>query len=106
MKHLIVSLTIGACLLLPSAGMGQSVTKNPPSKQPGTNAGVNCGTATGPNTPGNAAMAQGAPFNSLTPGTAGGVYANVFNGGGSSLNSNNLSATSQYDIACANTQAP
>ena len=103
MKHLIVSLTVGACLLDSSDGMtraGQTGTKTPPSHQPGTNAGVNCNTSTGQNTPGNAAtMSPGAPFNSN--GTSGGVYANVSNGGGSSLNSNNLSATSQYDIACA-----
>jgi Na+/H+ antiporter NhaD/arsenite permease-like protein len=102
MKHLIVSLTIGACLLVPSAGMtlaGQAGTKAPVTKQPGTNAGVNCTTSTAANV-GSAATAQGSPFNSIS-GTAGGVYANTFNGGGSSLSSNNLSATSQYDIACA-----
>jgi hypothetical protein len=100
MKRAIASLTIGACLLVPSAGMGQTVTKTPPSHQPGTNSNVNCNTSTGPNTPGNAAtMSQGAPFSPT--GTAGGVYANAFNNGGSSLNSHNLSATSQYDIACA-----
>jgi hypothetical protein len=103
MKHLIVSLTIGACLLVPSAGMtlaGQTGTKAPVTKQPGTNAGVNCTTSAASNV-GGAAGAQGSPFNSSLPGTAGGVYANAFNGGGSSLKSNNLSATSQYDIACA-----
>jgi hypothetical protein len=49
-KHLIVSLTIGACLLLPSAGVVFA-------GQPGSGAGVHCGTATagfvtapGPNT--------------------------------------------------------
>ena len=106
MKHLIVSLTIGACLLLPSAGMtlaGQTGTKAPATKQPGTNAGVNCNPMTGPipsGLTGGAATAQGSPFNTSTGG-AGAVYANAFNGSGSSQNSNNLSATSQYDIACA-----
>jgi hypothetical protein len=101
MKRMLVSLTIGACLLLPSAGMtlaGQTGTKAPVTQQPGTNAGQNCTPTTASNV-GAAAMAQGSPFN--PSGTAGGVYANTFNGGGSSQNSNNLSATSQYDIACA-----
>lgn len=41
MKHLVVSLTIGACLLVPSAGMTLA-------GQPGTNAGQNCNLTTGP----------------------------------------------------------
>jgi hypothetical protein len=106
MKHLIVSLTIGACLLLPSAGMTLA-GKTPTTKQPGTNAGVNCGTATGPNIPGSgaptggAAMAQGSPF---ANGTSGAVYANTFNAStGGNVPSPNApsAATSQYDIACA-----
>jgi len=98
MKHLIVSLTLGACMLVPSAGMTLA------AGQPGTNAGVNCGTSTGPNIPGGptggAATAKGAPFNTSTGGTAGGVYANAFHGTGSQQTTN-PHATSQYDIACA-----
>jgi hypothetical protein len=94
MKHLIHSFAVGACLLLSSAGVTLA------AGQPGTNAGVNCGTSTGPNTPGGAASAPGSPFNSTSPGTAGGVYANAFNGSGSQATTN-PAATSQYDIACA-----
>jgi hypothetical protein len=96
MKHLIVSLTIGACLLVPSAGMTLAA-------QPGTNAGVNCGTSTGPNIPGGAGMAKGSPFNQVS-GTAGGKYANTFNvptGGHAPSPNAPVNATSQYDIACA-----
>jgi hypothetical protein len=95
-KHLIVSLTIGACLLVPSAGITLA-------GQPGTNAGVNCGTSTGPNIPGGAGMAPGSPFNSTLPGTAGGKYANTFNvptGGHAPSPNAPVNATSQYDIAC------
>jgi hypothetical protein len=45
MKHVLASLTIGACLLAPSAGAVFA-------GQPGTSAGVNCGTASAPVTPG------------------------------------------------------
>ena len=95
MKHLVVSLTIGACLLVPSAGMTLA-------GQPGTNAGQNCNLTTGPvpgGLTGGAATTSQSPFNAS--GKSGTVYANAFNNGGSSLNSHNLSATSQYDIACA-----
>ena len=105
MKHLIVSLTIGACLLVPSAGMTLA-GKTPTTKQPGTNAGVNCSTATGPNIPGGAtggaATTSQSPFN--PSGTAGGNYANTFNAStGGNVPSPNApaAATSQYDIACA-----
>jgi hypothetical protein len=94
-KHLIVSLTFGACLLVPSAGMTQ---------QPGTNAGVNCGPALNiPGGPtGGAATNTGSPF---AGGKSGAVYANAFNGSGSQ-NTTNTHATSQYDIACLKSQVP
>ena len=94
MKHLVVSLTIGACLLVPSAGMTLA-------GQPGTNAGQNCNLTTGPvpgGLTGGAATTSQSPFN--PSGKSGGVYANAFNGTGSQ-NTTNPHATSQYDIACA-----
>ena len=78
MKHVLASLTIGACLLLPSTGVVFA------TGQPGTTAGVNCGmTTTGTlATPGHAALSPGAPFNEPAPagtsptgGKAGQVYA-------------------------------
>jgi hypothetical protein len=39
------SIAIAACVVLSSAGVALAA-------QPGTNAGVNCGTSTGPNIPG------------------------------------------------------
>jgi hypothetical protein len=95
MKRVMAPLAIATCILLPSAGTAFS-------GQPGTNAGVNCGTPGATSTPGGSASAKGAPFNPM--GTAGGVYANAFNGNPPSANSP-LTATSQYDIACKNVTA-
>ena len=53
-----------------------------------------CGSATAPNTPGNAASAPGSAFN--PSGTAGTVYA-----GQQPQNSNNPASVSQYDVACS-----
>ena len=96
MKRVMAPLTIAACLLLPSAGAALA------AGQPGTNAGVNCGTGGATSTPGGSASAPGSPFNGS--GVAGGVYANAFNGSAPSAHSP-LTATSQYDIACKNVTA-
>jgi len=53
-----------------------------------------CGSATAPNTPGNAASAPGSAFN--PDGKAGSVYA-----GEQPQNSRNPKSVSQYDAACA-----
>jgi hypothetical protein len=45
-KHLIVWLSISACLLLPSAGMVFAGSGGTGTGQPGSGAGVHCGTAT------------------------------------------------------------
>jgi hypothetical protein len=108
MKHVLASLTIGACLLLPSAGVVFA------TGQPGTSAGVNCGTTSAGTlaTPGNAALSPGAPFNepapagtSLTGGKAGTVYAGSGASTGTPASPN---AVSQYDVAClqVTTQVP
>jgi len=101
MKHVLASLAIGACLLLPSGGvvLGAGKTlQTPTTKQPGTTAGFNCATATAPVEPGNAGTAPGSAFNETTPGTAGTVYAG--NGLPSLTNANSSAAVSQYDTAC------
>jgi hypothetical protein len=97
MKHVLASLTIGACLLAPSAGAVFA-------GQPGTSAGVNCGTASAPVTPGQAAASPGAPFNEPAPvgtsptgGKAGQVYAGSRPGAPTTASAN---AVSQYDVAC------
>jgi hypothetical protein len=111
----LASLTIGACLLLPSAGVVLGAgppakpAQSPTTGQPGTSAGFNCGGAgpasSGLMTPGQAASAPGAPFNEPAPvgigsgGQAGHVYAG--NDGTHSLaSSNSTAAVSQYDVAC------
>jgi hypothetical protein len=117
MKHVLASLAIGACLLLPSAGvvLGAGPTPKTPAQspttgQPGASASpsVACLHGSATMTPGQAASAPGAVFNepgTLTPagGTAGQNYA------GQpltpSLAANSTAAVSQYDIACANVTA-
>ena len=54
---------------------------------------ASCGSATAPNTPGNAASAPGSAFNE--DGKAGSVYA-----GQQAQNSRNTASVSQYDAAC------
>jgi len=100
MKHVIAS--IGACLLLASA---EAVFAG----QPGPSAGVNCGTATGPNLPGNAGLSTGAPFNepgsivSTNPGGIAGMHyaGNTGNPTAKPGGVGSANAVSQYDIACA-----
>jgi hypothetical protein len=97
MKRVIAPLSIAALLLLPSVG-------GTLAGQPGTNAGVNCGTAGATMTPGNSGSptVKGSPF---AGGTSGTVYANAFNGSGSQSPNAPVQATSQYDIACKNVTA-
>jgi hypothetical protein len=103
MKHMLASLTIGACLLLPSAGavLGQPAkpAQNPTTGQQGSNHGFSCTTSgAGINTPGNAIIAKGAPFN--PGGQAGVVYAGNPDTA-SAANANSTAAVSQYDVACS-----
>ncbi len=95
MKHALASLTIGACLLLLSAGAVFA------TGQPGSPA-VSCLSGSATMTPGNAAASPGSPFNepgTLTPagGTAGQVYAGNRQGAPTTASPN---AVSQYDVAC------
>ena len=119
MKHVLASLTIGASLLLPSAGVvfAENPHMGSSKGQPGTTAGVNCGTTTTGGvtttlaTPGNSALSPGAPFNEPPPagtgagGKAGTVYAGSGANTGTPASSN---AVSQYDVAClqVTTQVP
>jgi hypothetical protein len=107
MKHTLASLAIGACLLLPSAGVVLAAGKTlqtPTTGQPGTTAGFNCGAGnTAPVEPGLAALAPGSAFNETTPGTAGLVYAG---NGVSKTTANSTAAVSQYDTACRRLSMP
>ena len=106
MKHVLASLTIGVCLLLPSAGVVLGAgpptkpAQNPTTGQHGSNHGFSC--TPGVNTPGNAVTAAGSPFDPT--GQAGNVYAGN-PGTASSANANSTAAVSQYDVACMH-QAP
>jgi hypothetical protein len=104
MKHLLASLTIGACLLLPSAGI--VLGAGPPTKPAQTpttgqrgSPNFTCTTGgAGNNTPSAGAnSAPGSPFN--PNGQAGVVYAGNPNTA-SSAHANSTAAVSQYDVAC------
>jgi len=71
-------------------------TSQPATRGPATTGQPNqtCGSATAPNTPGNAAAAPGSAFNPT--GHAGTVYA-----GQQPQNSGNSASVSQYDVACS-----
>jgi hypothetical protein len=121
MKHVIASLTIGACLVLPSAGVAFAANPHPsnPSTntgtgkgQPGANnaaGGVGCEvTANAGTTPGHASSAPGSPFNepginSPSGGNAGTHYAG--NGANTSTPANSA-AVSEYDVACLQHSVP
>ena len=109
MKHVLASLSVGACLLLTSAGVALSAgpptkpAQNPTTGQHGSNHGFSCtNSGAGINTPGNAVMAPGSPFN--PSGQAGLVYAGNPNTA-SAANANSTAAVAQYDVACMH-QAP
>jgi hypothetical protein len=100
MKHVIASITTGGCLLLAAAGMASAGAGNPSGTgQPGApNVGCTV-TANALQTPGNAAMSSGSPFDE--PGT----NANFPLGGIGGQNYANSTtpgshAISQYDVAC------
>ena len=115
MKHLIASLTIGACLLVSSAGMvfaespHGSTGPHPggntgaPNGQPGTGGGgASCGTLTGGAPPGQ--LGGGGSSNSPFALDAMGLSKNyagsttTFANPGNSAS--NTHANSQYDVAC------
>jgi hypothetical protein len=102
MKTIITFFAVGAVLVLAAAqpvlAMGQ----------PGTSAGVNCGSGSALLTPGHSASSPGAPFNEPSATSSGGKAGQVYAGSGpSAIHAGSPNAVSQYDIACQNvTQKP
>ena len=109
-KHLIVSLTIGACLLLPSSGVVFAGSGGTSTGQPGSGDGNKCGSgglvaAPGPNMvpAGNASA-----FNSSAVGhngqpVGGSRYAgNMLSGNIANAQSAAALNGGQYDVACLN----
>jgi len=117
MKHVLAALSVGACLLVPSAG---SVLADNPhlvpgttgKGQPGANGGITCNSTTsGPSGvvigggPGGSVNAAGSPFNVLNtdkryagnPGNPTGPGGNANNG---TVAHNSGHAVSEYDVAC------
>src|SRR5215468_1873887 len=91
-----LSFMVSGEILAASRAMATGVTTKPavgPSHATGQ-PNQSCGSATAPNTPGNAASAPGSAFN--PSGQAGSVYA-----GQQPQNSRNSASVSQYDVACA-----
>jgi hypothetical protein len=110
MKHLIVSLTIGACLLLPSAGV---VFATDPHKgagglsvqtgRPGSGgAGANCGTLSGGTTGGPPGQLAGGAFSngSNSPFALDILGMNKAYAGANKSAGAGGSPASQYDVAC------
>ena len=118
MKHLIVSLTIGACLLLPSAGVVFAVdpphgslgphpggNAGMPNGQPGTQpagtpqTGASCGNLTGSAPPGQlgSSSSMNSPFALDAMGMSKNYAGSATNLGNSASNAH---ANSQYDVAC------
>lgn len=112
MKHVVASLTIGACLLLPSAGVvfaadphgaaaGLGVTKGQPGTQPGgASGGAACGTLAGGAPPGQlgaGGLSSMSPFALDAVGLQKNYAGTPTNPGNST---NNPNANSQYDVAC------
>jgi len=106
MKHVVASLTIGACLLLSSAGV--AFAENPhgaaplsPKGQPGTQpggapGGAGCGNLTGGAPPGQ--VTSSSSMNSPFALDAMGLSKNYAGSAGNS--GSNAHANSQYDVAC------
>lgn len=96
MKHVVASLTIGACLLLPSAGIVFAADPHAvtgATGQPGTassGTAIQCGNFT--TTPGNTATNTNSPF-----GNSSKVYAGA---GAGNSGTTSTHAASEYDVAC------
>jgi hypothetical protein len=111
MKHVIASVTIGAWLLLPSAGVTLAAdphTFTMTKGQPGTSNGITCNTGSVGGGPGGSVNAinpsgmNGSPFDPAVPKTYAGNTGNPTGPGGTA--NSNPAAVSQYDVACF--QAP
>jgi hypothetical protein len=111
--RLIASLTLGACLLLPTARVVLAANPHPSTisgtGQRGTNNGISCGVGSIASAPGNgnAASATHSPFSASPPNYAGqGGNLTVGNGSNPTVGKvgPNQPIASQYDVACF--QAP
>jgi hypothetical protein len=99
LRHLISSIAVGVCLLLPAVAFAANPHTGGSTGQPGET----CLSKTAPIEPGNAAAAPGSAFNEVN-GIAGSVYAG---NGISATTANSPHAVSQYDVACfQNSQVP
>jgi len=117
MKYVAASLTIGACLLLSSAGVVLAenphgaaaelgVTKGQPGTQPsGAPGGASCGTLTGGAPPGQlgGGLSSNSPFALDAIGMQKNYAGTPTNPGNSTSNAH---ANSQYDVACFQHQPP
>ena len=93
LRNLVSAAACGAVLMLASTVPAAALV-NPTTGHQGSDAGNSCGNANALVTPGNAASANGSPFNSNVVK----LYAGNLNSG--SLNSKSTAAVSQYDVAC------
>ena len=94
-KSCALALAVGAVSLFGTAVASADTSPNGPG-QPGA-PGTTCGSPDATASPGNAANANGSPFN--PSGQAGTVYAGN-PGTASAEHANSVHAVSQYDIAC------
>jgi hypothetical protein len=114
MKHVMVSLAIGTCLLLPSAGAVLGASTNgrqtpPVTGQPSQSCQTSISLGTGA-APGNSTSANstGSPFGSAALNGTGGTSVGVYAGAPGSASANHSQfggsttpiAVSQYDVAC------
>ena len=103
MKHVMVSLAVGACLLVPVAEAVRAANPHPSTTsgtgQPGSNNGISCDTGSVGPGPGGSVSANGSPFNPSVNKTYAGNPGNPTGPGGTS-NANTAHAVSQYDVAC------
>lgn len=92
MKHPIMPMMFGACLLLASTGLAVALDVHTVTGSTGQPSQTIGSTETGSTTPGHASSAPGSAFN--PDGNAGTQYA-----GTQPQNSNNPKSVSQYDVA-------
>jgi hypothetical protein len=100
MKHLIASLTVSACLLMPAVVLAADPHLFTGTQgQPGSNNGVSCNTGPiGPG-PGGSVTANGSPFNPKVAKKYAGNPGSPTAPGGTA-NANTAHAVAQYDVAC------
>jgi len=100
MKHIVVSVMTGGCMLLAAATVAFASGKTPQTPTTGQ-PNFTCATDNS-QSPGHTATSTGSPFNETPGGTAGQVYAG--NGPGSA-HANSTIVAAQYDVACSHNQS-